>query len=699
MNTSSFGQGDAGNISLDIQERVNLSGFTLNSDETIIFSAEVSSVLGREGKGKAGNIYIKARSLSLDNGASLNTSSRGKGNAGDITLDIQNTVSISGFALFNDGTSTSSSQVSSGLASGAEGRAGDIDIKARSLSLENIGVILNTTSGIGNAGNITLNIDDSIDIFGSSVIGNSVSQEGVGDGGSLDIHANSLTLREGSQIGSVVFREGFNIPGGTGKGGDINITTTNFVDIAGVSTIQLNLPDLSGDPSNTTGLIPTAGFSSGLFAATQRGATGDGGSITVTTDAFRLADGAVVDNSTTNNSNAGDITINANTFEAISGGQVITATRGNGKAADIKLNITDRILISGSDPNFAARLARAEEFGPIQGGDNIVTNQGAASGVFANTSADSTGDGGNIEIGVFRQEDNNLILDTDRFTQKITLADGAKIAADSQGEGSGGMISIQAEDFTLDNQAEILAETTARQENNTALSEINLGVADILQLRNDSKISTQALSNADGGNININAKFIVAFPGQNEGSDILTRAAQEGTGGDINFTAEALFGIEERKATPGNKTNDIDASSQFGLSGQINITRPDVDPTSGLLELTEEVVDASQLIAQNVCTQTASSEFIDIGKGGLPQNPEYVLAEDTIEVGLVAPIISSLEAREPTKEIIEIKPSTTRKPPAQGWIWHENGIVELVAYNPNEVGEPRTWDNHRGCQN
>ena len=116
-----------------------------------------------------------------------------------------------------------------------------------------------------------------------------------------------------------------------------------------------------------------------------------------------------------------------------------------------------------------------------------------------------------------------------------------------------------------------------------------------------------------------------------------------------------------------------------------------------VLELTQDVVDPADLIAQNVCTQTANSEFVDIGKGGLPQNPEYILAEDTIEVGLVAPVIASEKAIEPITERAEIKPQKTRKPPAQGWIFHENGMVELVAYNPDRTGDQRTVKNHRSC--
>ena len=266
LNNSSFGVGDAGNITLDIQDAVNLSGFSPNSNRTGILSSQITSLLGTNAIGTAGNINIKARTLSLDNGGSLNNSSSGIGNAGDITLDIQDTVNISGFALNSDGTSAFSSQVRSRLETGANGKAGNIHIKARTLSLEDRGQINNNTFGIGNAGNIDINVDDSINLFRSSFITNSVGQGGVGNGGNLDIEARSLTLTEGSQITTVVFRAGVNTPGGEGKGGDIRITATDFVDISGVGSVQLNIPDTSNDPSNTTGLIPTAGFSSGLFA-------------------------------------------------------------------------------------------------------------------------------------------------------------------------------------------------------------------------------------------------------------------------------------------------------------------------------------------------------------------------------------------------------------------------------------------------
>ena len=285
------------------------------------------------------------------------------------------------------------------------------------------------------------------------------------------------------------------------------------------------------------------------------------------------------------------------------------------------------------------------------------------------------------------------------FTQDLIVRNGAIINVGNfpsfeglatPGTGEAGAVKIEASSIRLENGGRINAATQAGDDGN-----ITLKVAEDIILRDNSLISARALKETTGGNIDIDARFIVAFPAQN--NDIIARA-ERGTGGNINITAEGIFGLKERSSTPPNDTNDIDASSEFGLDGSISIDTPTVDPTSGLLELTQEVVDPSKLIAQNVCTQTANSEFIDIGKGGLPKNPEYVLTEDTIEVGLVAPIISSSEATEPATERAEVKPKKTRKPPAQGWIFHENGIVELVAYNPNEVGEQRTWDNSRGCQ-
>ncbi len=105
---------------------------------------------------------------------------------------------------------------------------------------------------------------------------------------------------------------------------------------------------------------------------------------------------------------------------------------------------------------------------------------------------------------------------------------------------------------------------------------------------------------------------------------------------NITIDALSLFGIEERPQNP--FINDIDASSEFGLQGEISVNTPEVDPTPGLIELPAAVTDATDQISQNICEQGRGSEFIITGKGGLPPNPHETLNSDEEQVGLVEPV-------------------------------------------------------------
>ena len=536
MNVSIFGEGNAGNINIDVRDEV-----------TFTSSSFVVSQLSSGATGSAGNIAITANSLTISDGADLNTSTFGNGDAGNINIDVQDNINLSGFSFNDNGTNIFSSFIRSVVGNDARGNAGNINITSNSLALSNRAAIVNSTFANGNAGNITLNIKDGINLERSSFIASNVNSQAIGNAGEIDVRAASLSLESGSQIGTAVIRGGVNTPGGIGNGGNITIAATDFVSISGVGLEQLELPDTSGTPDNSTGLIPTAGFSSGLISDTELGATGDAGDITVTTGAFSVADGAIINGLTSNQGRGGNIVINANTLNSTGGGQVLTSTNSSGDAGTIQLNVSEKINISGSDPGFEARLARANEFGSILGGRNIVGNQGAESGIFANTEPDSTGEGGNISIGIFKLEGNDLVLDNTQFTENITITDQARIAADSEGQGSGGRIFIRTEDLTLNNQARIIAETIFPQPAEITPSEINLSIANNLELRESSTISAQAFTNANGGNINIDADFIIAFPNQIQvnGSDIIANAAQ-GNGGNINISARSLFGIQER---------------------------------------------------------------------------------------------------------------------------------------------------------
>ena len=244
------------------------------------------------------------------------------------------------------------------------------------------------------------------------------------------------------------------------------------------------------------------------------------------------------------------------------------------------------------------------------------------------------------------------------------------------------------------NQGSISAETA--QTGGEAGATITLKISDLLTLENESSISATANGLADGGNITIDAEFVIAFPNQN--NDIIA-SAEDGTGGNIEITTQGIFGIQERKALEGNQTNDIDASSEFGLDGTVEINELDVNPEEGLEELPTEVVDLTRLVAQNLCQQLKGSEFIVTGKGGLAPSPSQVRDGEVMEVELVEPApflrdeVGEVEEergdREVELEIVE----------AQGWIINERGKIELIAYKTEPNGSPAQPKDDKICPN
>jgi large exoprotein involved in heme utilization and adhesion len=223
----------------------------------------------------------------------------------------------------------------------------------------------------------------------------------------------------------------------------------------------------------------------------------------------------------------------------------------------------------------------------------------SSSGLFANTTEGSTGDGGSIFID----------------PRNVIISDGAIISVNSQGTGIGGQTELIAGSLTLDEG------TISAQTDSTTGGNISLNVQDLLLLRNGSQISTNAGTagaGGDGGNILINAGAIVANSLEN--SDI-TANAFLGRGGNIAINTNSIFGIDFRqRLTP---LSDITASSEAGLAGSVEINTSGIDPTRGLEGLTEERINVE--VSQG-CRVGASGEgklaFFNLGRGGLPFSPD-----------------------------------------------------------------------------
>ena len=634
----SAGEGNTGKITIKVDDGtlnigdIDDTGF-LNLISTSYFGANSNSdVVTKQG---AGNIEITATQLSMKNGARLTSETTGTRNAGNIQINVSGDITLNGdtfissqtFGFGNAGkvtidgidgklpkilfdkTDANNNQTFNGIFTAVnpltsepkERRiGGDINITAQSLKLANGAAINSSTFGKGNAGTISITVDDSITLTNSSLIASTVGAGAQGIGGDITLKGRSLSITDGSQVLNGVFRASDGKPGGKGKAGNIVIDMTDLVNISGVG-------------SSRSGLFASAEAES---IATESQAAGD---ITVTTGDFRIADGAVVTAFTANSGDGGKITINARNFTANNGGRIVTSTVNSGNAGDIKLTIADRVTIAGEN-----------------------------SGIFARTF--STGKGGNIDID----------------PKTVEILDKAQISAESRGEGTAGDINIVSDEIVL--------------------------------LRRGGTISTFA-SESNAGKIDIKTGVLVTLP--NENSDITASAANQG--GTITIDALGIFGFEFRSQQDLQNfnvnnftelpTSDISATGgNPTLTGTITVNNPETDPNNGLVELPETVVDAKKQVAQNACRQGGSSEFIATGRGGLPPNPTHDLTSSAVRVDLVTPVASK------TTNTIALQPKSTptaRKiVPAQGWIFNSKGQVVLTAYDPNKVGVQRTA--HKG---
>src|SRR5262249_39016215 len=215
----------------------------------------------------------------------------------------------------------------------------------------------------------------------------STTSSGAGKAGDIRITAGSLTLTPRAQISSATR--------GTGQGGDIVVTATQGVTIAGADNIDNDL-DLAG-----------------LFADTR--GRGNAGRVAIATPAFTLTGFALISPSTFNEGNAGSVEIAADRVVLAERGSIFSNTQGLGQGGTVTITAREtlslqnggRLSISAFDRGNAGRVS-------------ITTPNLAMQGGLIETKAEGTG--GNA---------GTIVVDANR----MTLTDGAVIDSSTQGAG------------------------------------------------------------------------------------------------------------------------------------------------------------------------------------------------------------------------------------------------------------------------
>ncbi|MEH1860034.1 MAG: filamentous hemagglutinin N-terminal domain-containing protein [Nostoc sp.] len=617
---------DGDNLSLRFPSNVERASVSLTNQAGIYV----------EGAG-GGNIAVNARSLAIVRESVLFAGIKeGLGTpetvAGDITLNATGAILVA-----------DRSRVYNLVLSGSLGNGGNITIDSGSFSLRDGAQLAASTSGQGNAGNVTVRARDAVSFADNAFILSTVESGGVGKGGNIDIKAATLSLIDGAQLLTITRGASATQPAAQGDAGNVNVNVTGAVDIAGEKN----------------------GLKSGISSSVQTGTLGNGGNITIDSGSFSLSDRAQLTASTSGQGDAGNVTVSAKDAVSLADAAIFS-TLGSTTAPIIKVNFDDsrrptvtiepreqtinpNTLGSSGDINITSDLlsitngARltTSTFGKGNAGSiNLKTQNavfsgndisGLSSGVFSAVEEKAVGNAGTIGI----------------TTNELTLKSGAQLVASSFGEGNAGTITIQATDKFLVNGINsnglptgVFAESRTGQGGN-----IQLNIENLLILRYQGLISaTSGVAGNNGldGNINIDTKFLVAVPSEN--SDIIANGFGRTPGSNIQVNAQGIFGTQFRKQQT--------LESDIVATGKVTLNTPYVDPNQGLSELPTTPVDTK--LAQGCYSPGyAQNRFVIAGRGGLPPNPKDILTPDAVQIDWV-----SLKPRNNNRSL----PPVTSKP-------------------------------------
>ena len=640
---STLADAQAGDININATGNISLNGGRITNNQG--------------GLGNAGNIDINTDSLSLQNGGDVNSSIFGQGNAGTVNVTATGDLTADG-----ESSPGFSSGIFSQVTPSGVGNAGGITISADNLSLTNGGAVDAGTVGQGNAGAVNVTVTGDLTADGEDSQGirtgifSQVASGGVGNAGGITISADNLSLTNGGAVDANTF--------GQGNAGAVNVTATGDLTADGEDSqsfasriISQVAPSAVGNSGGVTISANNLSLTNGGIVDANTFGQGNAGAVNVTATGDLTADGedsqgspsgilSQVDSSGVGN--AGGVNISANNLSLTNGSVVDASTFGRGNAGNLTIDATESIFISGI--------------------------QDARAGISASAVIDK-GESGDIDI----------------TTNRLTITDNGIIEAGNfdflnnfePGTGEPGNITIRAVNLDLTNGGTIGA-TTQSTEGTSGI--INLNIAEDITLDGDSLISAQAFGDADGGNLNIDSRFIVAFPSNGTGNDFVA-TADRGTGGNISLNVEQLFGLSPGRAIERgnivplfNGTNDIDVSGNVG--GSINITTTNRDPLQGATELPANIVQPSET-TQQACAANREAEAkngLDItGKGGVPPAPELPLNSLNAITN---------EETNPTSTIpAPIETSRGKIQPARGIEVTPEGVIRLTAYRTNNAGD------------
>ncbi|MBD2120539.1 filamentous hemagglutinin N-terminal domain-containing protein [Trichocoleus sp. FACHB-262] len=582
-------------------------------------------------KGNARNVILNAKQVKVTDKAIIsasNVSDSGiSGQTGGVSFENLEALEVSG-----GGTIEAKTQ---------DGQAGNVNVAASQSVLLDQGTLSVKAGGRGKAGILTvtaptLTLQNSGEILATTNSGGSI-----GTGSIILKDLNTLTVDNSKVSASTQ----------TGTAGSVTITANQGSDpsiqLVNKGTVEA-IAEKGGSAGNVTLTTPTLNITTGAsVAVSSKDGEGTAGDIEVNANKTTLDNGTIT--ATTDKggqaSSADIILKNFNSLTATNNSQ-ISASTNSGTAGNVKISADQgnnpAIALNNSTIEAAAKSGKAGEVAITT--SNLAVNNSLIS------SSTTTGTAGGVTVKV----NGSVTLNgTSQIKDKDSKPLGGIVAAATEG-GSAGNVDVTSGKLAIQNGARISVSSPAGQAGNLNVTtndlrmdqgtleavtggvkdganiDLKVGPGGLLLMRNGSLISANANNTANGGNIKIKAPFVIGLTFEN--SDIVANAVK-GQGGKIDIETQAILGLNYRpKLTP---RSDITASSEFGVSGSVNLNTLSTDATRGLSTPAIAFIDVSRLTA-NACAAggakaAANSELRINGRGGVPLNPTAPLPAQTTE--------------------------------------------------------------------
>ncbi|MEG4200958.1 two-partner secretion domain-containing protein [Microcoleus sp. Pol12A5] len=262
--------GPGGNLTVRATESVTVEGFSgvlANGSRNPSFICADANTANR-----GGSINISTPVLTLRDGGVISTASLGKGDAGSITIDAGRVEVIGngGQGEFNSQIQTSVGIASDIIDPNATANGGSLNLNVGELILRNEGTLNLQALGSGRAGNINVKADSISLDNQSSIDGRTAS----GAGANINLEARDIQLRRGSRITT---------DASISEGGNINLKSDILVALpkensditanarsAQGGRVNINVPNVFGFTSVTREQVRASlGLTDAEFAALQ----------------------------------------------------------------------------------------------------------------------------------------------------------------------------------------------------------------------------------------------------------------------------------------------------------------------------------------------------------------------------------------------------------------------------------------------